>query len=100
MPAGPRAQRQPTDAWDQLRLLVATPEQETYELLRPVVRFGQSARARAHETGTSERTLRRKAARFAALGMRRRFDREPEPAQDRRRLPPPIRRAIVELKAE
>jgi transposase len=99
MPAGPRAQRQPTDVWDQLRLLVTAPEQETYELLRPVVLFGQSARSRARETGVPERTLRRKAARFAAAGMRSLFDLEPEPARDRRRLPPTIRRAIVELKA-
>lgn len=100
MPADPRAQRQRTDDWDQLRLLVATPEQEPSELLRPVVLFGQSARSRARETGAPERSLRRKAARFAALGMRSLFDLEPEPAQDRRRRPLAIRRAIVELKAE
>ena len=100
MPAGPRPRRQPTDDWDQLRLLVATPEQEAYELLRPVVLFGQSARSRARETGVPERSLRRKAARFEAAGMRSLFEQKPEPARDRRRLPAAIRRAIVELKAE
>ncbi len=100
MPAGPRPRRQPTDDWDQLRLLVATPEQEAYELLRPVVLFGQSARSRAREIGVPERSLRRKAARFEAAGMRSLFEQEPEPARDRRRLPAAIRRAIVELKAE
>lgn len=100
MPAGPRPRHQPTDDWDQLRLLVTSPEQETYELLRPVVLFGQSARARAQETGVPERSLRRKVARFAAAGMRSLFEQEPEPARDRRRLPAAIRRAIVELKAE
>ena len=67
MPASPRQQRQPTDDWDQLRLLVTSPEQETYELLRPIVLFGQPVAARARETGTPERTVRRKAARFAVL---------------------------------
>lgn len=30
-----------------MRLLVSTPEQGTYELIRPIVLFGQSASARA-----------------------------------------------------
>ena len=100
MPASPRPPRQPTDDWDQLRLLVTSPAQETYELLRPIVLFGQPTRDRAQETGVPERTLRRKATRFAATGMRSLFAMEAEPAQDRRRLPVGIRRAIVALKAE
>jgi putative transposase len=100
MPASPRQQRQPTDDWDQLRLLVTSPEQETYELLRPIVLFGQPVAARARETGAPERTVRRKAARFAATGMRSLFAVAAEPVPDRRRLPLGIRRAIVELKAE
>ena len=100
MPAGPRPRREPTDDWDQLRLLVASPEQETYELLRPIVLFGQPTAARARETGVPERTLRRKAARFDAAGMRSLFEPDDPPAPDRRRLPLGIRRAIVELKAE
>jgi putative transposase len=105
MPAGPRPRRRPTDDWTQLRLLVTSPEQETYELLRPVVLFGQSARSRARETGVPERTLRRKVTRFDAAGMRSLFEAEPVPspataATDRRVLPAAIRRAIVELKAE
>ena len=95
-----RSRRRPTDEWDQLRLLVASPEQGTYELLRPIVLFGQPASARARETGVPARTLRRKAARFAAVGMRSLFEREAPPAPDRRSLPLGIRRAIVELKAE
>ena len=98
--ARPRRHHQPTDDWQQLRLLVASREQETYELLRPIVLFGQPPRDRAAETGVSERTLRRKAARFAQLGMRGLFA-DPVPNErDGRRLPPEIRRAIVELKAE
>jgi transposase len=105
MPGSSRPRRDPTDAWDQLRLLVTSPEQETYELLRPIVLFGQPASARARETGVPERTLRRRAVRFAAIGMRSLFDRslfdEPaSPTGDRRRLPAEIRQAIVALKAE
>jgi transposase len=100
MAATDRSPRQPTDDWQQLRLLVTSPEQATYELLRPLVLFGQPARARARETGVSERTLRRKVARFAAAGMHSLFEGEDPPARDRRALPLGIRKAIVELKAE
>ena len=56
MPPVRRSRQQPTDDWQQLRLLVTSPEQETYELLRPIVLFGQPTadarpgdrRARAH----------------------------------------------------
>ena len=105
MSADPRRRCQPTDESDQLRLLVASPAQETYELLRPVVLFGQTARSRAREAGVPERSLRRKVARFEARGMRSLFEGEPDPApaprsDDRRVLPAAVRRAIVELKAE
>ncbi|MEA2598748.1 MAG: putative transposase [Thermomicrobiales bacterium] len=101
MPASPRPQHQPTDDWRQLRLLAASPEQERYELLRPIVLFGLPTSDRAQQTGVPERTLRRRVARFAVSGMRRLFDLEPPPsATDRRTLPLGIRGAIVELKAE
>ena len=58
MPAGPRPRRDPTDDWDQLRLLVVSSAQETYELLRPIVLFGQPIPARARETlETSRQTV-------------------------------------------
>lgn len=100
MPSANRPRRPPTDDWQRLRLLVASPEQETYELLRPIVLFGQAASARARETGVPERTLRRKAARFDATGMRSLFEEPDSAARDRRALPAAIRRAIVALKAE
>ena len=100
MPAMPRTRRPPTDDWDQLRLLVGSPEQETYELLRPIVLFGQSSAGRAKETGVAARTLRRKATRFAGVGMRSLFEPDEPPEPDRRRLPLGIRTAIVALKAE
>jgi len=100
MPSARRSQHQPTDDWQQLRLLVNSPEQETYELLRPIVLFGRSSADRARETGVSARTLRRKAARFADAGMRSLFEPDEPSAPDRRMLPLGIRKAIVELKAE
>jgi len=54
MPAAERSRRQPINDWQQLRLLVTSSEQATYELLRPLVLFGQPVRARARETGVSE----------------------------------------------
>jgi hypothetical protein len=100
MPTTPRPRHQPTDEWAQLRLLVSSPEQETYELLRPIVLFGQPATTRAEETGVAERTLRRKVARFATTGMRSLFAPDEPLTPDRRTLPLGIRKAIVELKAE
>ena len=96
MPRLSRSRRQPTDDWQQLRLVVASPAQEACEHLRPVVHFGQSPAARARETGVPERTLRRKAAAFDERGMASLFD-PPPPAQDRRRLPEELRHAIVAL---
>jgi hypothetical protein len=96
----PSPRRDPTDDGDQLRLLVASPEQEPDELLRPIVLVGQPPAARARETGVPERTRRRKAARFDAHGMRSLFALDPPPVGDKRRLPPEVRRAILERKAE
>lgn len=100
MPAGPRPRREPTDDWNQLRLLVSSPEQETYELLRPIVLFGQPIPVRARETGVPERSLRRRVARFEGRGMRSLFEHLEHPGQNRRRLPLEVRQAIVALKAE
>jgi putative transposase len=95
-----RPRRQPTDDWQHVRLLVDSPEQKAYELVRPIVLFGQPTNERARETGLSAATLRRKTSRFASLGMRSLFA-EPIPsAVDRRALPPEIRHGIVTLKAE
>ena len=99
MPATERSPRQPTDDRQQIRLLVTSAEQATYELLRPLVLFGQPVRERARETGVPERTLRRKVARFAATGMRSLFAPDELPASARRTLPLGIRKAIVERSA-
>jgi putative transposase len=94
-----RRQRvEPTDDWAQLELLLKWPEQREYELIRPIVVFGSSIAERARETGAaSERTLRRKSNRFDEEGMPRLFGSEPAKYQ---RLPPAMRRLIVDRKAE
>ncbi len=69
MPSANGPHHQSTDGWNQLLLLVASPEQATHELLRPIVLFGQPIPAREFETGAPERTLHRRVARFDALGM-------------------------------
>jgi len=81
-------------------MLVATPAQEAYELLRPIVLFGRTPAERANETGVPERTLRRHADRFDAAGMASLFATPAVPANDRRALPTEIRQAIADLRAE
>jgi putative transposase len=100
MPPAKRVRRETTDDWQQLRLYVATPEQEAYELLRPVVLFGRTPAERVAETGVAERTLRRKADRFDATGMASLFETTAPVTNDRRALPAAIRQAILDLKAE
>ena len=100
MPAVKRPARAVTEDWEQLRLYAASPEQQTYELLRPIVLFGRTLAMRSEETGVPERTLRRKADRFDTHGMASLFDTVPATTTDRRALPAEIRQFILELKAE
>ena len=95
---GQRQRIEPTDDWQQLDLLVRSPEQRTYELIRPVVLFGSSPAERARLTGAPQRTLYRQAARFAREGMASLFD--PPKVERHRTLPAQIQRAILILKAE
>ena len=88
----------PTDDWQELRRLAPWPEQRAYAELRPVVLFGRAVEERAGETGAAERTLYRRAARFDAEGMVSLLP--PPKVPKHRRLPPKIRRAIIDLKAE
>ena len=88
----------PTDDWRQLELLVRTPGQRTYELIRPVVLFGQPSVERAAETNTAARTVYRHLARFDARGL---AGLEPPPRIARHhRLSAELRQAIIELKRE
>src|SRR5215210_698755 len=100
MESRPRLRRrvEPTHEWEQIELLCGWPEQRDYELIRPMVLFGAPADGRSQETGPSSgRTLRRRAARFEADGMESLFGAE---TARHRRLPPAMRRLIVDLKAE
>lgn len=101
MPRRARPQVVPTENWQQLTLLIDWPEQLAYELIRPVVLFGQPSSERAKETGAAERSLRRKAKRFDEEGMVSLLAEEaPSSPQDRRLLPPHLRQLIVDLRAE
>jgi len=83
--------------WEQLELLCVCEEQVEYERIRPLVLLGEPVPERAWQTGTSERTLYRKTAAFRERKMESVFA---SPKAKRRVLPPAIRRAIVDLKAE
>src|SRR3712207_4605409 len=87
-----------TEEWGQLELLLKWPEQREYELIRPIVVFGGSVAKRAGETGAaSESTLRRRSNRLDEESMPSLFGSEPAKYQ---RIPPAMRRLIVDRKAE
>ena len=97
MGASKRRRIEPTHEWQLLLPLFEWPEQERYEQIRPLVLFDASIAERAAEVGTPTSTLYRRLDRFAEEGMESLFD---APAAKRRRLPPSVRRFIVDLKAE
>jgi putative transposase len=100
MPPRKLARIEPTDDWPYLQLQFEWPEQEAYEVVRPVVLFGFTPAERAEQTGISASTIYRKATRFEQLGIRGFLESEPEAPDSKRLLPQAIRRAIVQLKAE
>jgi hypothetical protein len=60
VPRMPRRQHTaPTEDWQQLELRFTNPIQRVYELIRPIVLFGESATERSQTTTTPERTLYR-----------------------------------------
>lgn len=69
MPLRRRDRIEPTDDWQQLELLVRSSGQRTYELIRPVVLFGQPPAERAAETSTAARTVYCHVARFEERGL-------------------------------
>jgi transposase len=95
---GRRRRVEPAEEWEQIELLCGWPEQRDYELIRPLVLFGSPASERARESdAASERTLQRRVARFDVEGMESLFGSE---HTRRKRLPPAMRRIVVDLKAE
>lgn len=102
MPQGKRPRRERTHEWQQIQQYTLWPEQQVYELLRPVGLFNETAAERAQETGTAERTWYRKAEQFEAHGMASLFPKDP-PAKSEdksRTLPPAMRQVIIDLHAE
>src|SRR5882762_2066078 len=96
-----RVRRERTHDWQQVEQYTLWPEQKAYELLRPIVLFGETAAERAKETGASERTLLYKADQFDQHGMASLFPKENAPSPDKAHsLPPDMRQLIVDLKAE
>ena len=61
MPKRKRVQREHTEDWQTIQQYTIWPEQTAYELLRPIVLFGDPATQRAKETGEPRPTLERKA---------------------------------------
>lgn len=90
------APRAVTDDWQQLELRFTDPIQRVYELIRPIVLFGDSAPDRAKVTTIPERTVYRHLARFTAHGM---LGLQPHTGPTHT-LPHYLRQLIVTLKAE
>lgn len=71
---GKRRRQASEVSWEQLELLMSSDEQRTYELIRPIVLFGQPPIERAAEANTPAHTLRRRAQRFEEQGMASLFE--------------------------
>jgi hypothetical protein len=101
MPAPERPRPEPTHDWDQIQCYISWPEQEAYEILRPITLFGETAAAYAATTRIAERILARKAGLFDAAWMASLFEHKAAPAPgDRRQVPADIRQRGLTLKAE
>ncbi len=92
-----RPRVEPTDDFQELLPLCWWPEQVEYERIRQPVLFGSPVNERAEETGVSERTLQRRIESFEKDGIEGLLSTE---KARKRRLPPNIRRLIVDLKVE
>ena len=103
MPKRRYEQHESTHDWQQIRPLLKDTAQITYEIIRPVVLWGQTPKERGAETGMSPRTIYYKANLFDQAGMASFMPPEPPPPvsqHNKRELPPSIRQEIVDLHAE
>lgn len=102
MPQRKRKQREHTEDWSTIKQYTLWPEQTAYELLRPIVLFGDPAIRRAGETDEAKSTLDRKANAFDESGMVSLFATKPQkqPKETTRSLPPDMRQLIVDLRVE
>jgi hypothetical protein len=80
VPKRKRIQREHTEDWQTIQQYTLWPEQTAYELLRPVVHFGDPAIQRAKETGEPRTSLERKADDFDEQGMVSLFASRPQAA--------------------
>ena len=101
MPKRKRQRRERTHDWQEIQQYTLWPEQTAYELLRPIVLFGETAAERAKETGASERTLHYQSDQFERYGMVSLFHQpRPPSSEPGRSLPPEMCQLIVNLKSE
>ena len=103
MPKRRYERREPTHDWQQIRPLLKDTAQINYEVIRPVVLWGQTPKERGTETGVSPRTIYYRANLFDQAGMASLLPLEPPPpvpALNKRTLPPDIRQEIVDLHAQ
>jgi putative transposase len=106
MPIRRYERREPTHDWQQIRPLLKDPAQFQYEIIRPVILFGQTPKERAAETGVPRSTIYYRANLFDQAGMASLFPAPPPPPipeqkkLDQRMLPPNVRQAIVDVHAE
>jgi putative transposase len=92
---GRRRRVEHTEEWALIEPLVPWHEQREYELLRPIVLFGDTPAERAGQTGAAARTLHEKARRFDEEGVPSLFPTARGPT-----LRPELRRLIVDLKVQ
>jgi len=95
--AGKRPRIEHTEDFQEILALCWWPEQVEYERIRQPLLFGDPVVERAEQTGVSDSTLRRRIESFEAEGMEGLFASD---TARKRKLPPNIRRLIVDLKAE
>jgi hypothetical protein len=69
MPKRRYERREPSHDWQQIQPLLKDPAQIQYEILRPVVLWGQTPKERGAETGVSPRTIYYRANLFDQAGM-------------------------------
>jgi len=69
MPTRRYERREPTHDWNEIRPLLKDPAQFQYEIIRPVILFGQTPKERAAETGVPRSTIYYRSNLFDQAGM-------------------------------